>query len=264
MNCYDILGVNQRASHSEIKKAYRSLVKKHHPDTGGSEERFKEISTAYEILSDPQKRQEYDLKQSIGDSNPWSDFFNAHGGDFANMFNNAFNQQSRGNDVRIRVNLSMEEVYYGTTKYIDTGFSQFNIKIPRGINEGAQLRVKGKGQQHPINSSAPPGDAIIIMNILPDPDMIVNGSDIWVDLYVPFYDMLIGCESDVKTKVGKFRISIPKNSGEGKILRVAGKGMPIYNTNNYGNLMVKLRNQPIELNEKQIEYIKKIKELDNA
>ena len=263
MNCYEVLGVHKEASQSEIKKAYRTLVKQHHPDTGGSEERFKEISTAYETLSDPQKRQEHDMRQSFG-SGGFDQFFNQFNGDFASMFNNAFSQQAKGQDVRIRVNLTMEEVYHGTTKYIDTGFSQFNIKIPRGIREGAQLKVNGKGQPHPANSSAPNGDAIIIMHLTPDPDMVVTGDDIWVDLALPFYDLALGCKSDIKTKVGSFKITIPPNSYDSKVLRVSGKGMPIYNSNEYGNLMVKLRTLPVELNAEQVEYIKKIKELSDA
>lgn len=264
MNFYEILGVPQGATQADIKKAYRNLVKQHHPDTGGSEERFKEISTAYETLSDSQKRQEYDFKQSMGGSNPWSDFFNTHNGDFANMFNNAFHQQAKGPDITIRVRLTMEEVYYGTTKYIDTGHNQFNIKVPKGINEGAKLRVKGKGQPHPINSSAPNGDAIIIMHIMPDPNMVVTGSDIWLDLTIPFYDMLLGCEIEVKTPVNAVKLKVPKNSHEGKVLRIIGKGMPIYNTDQYGNLMVKLRTSTITLNEEQLEYVKKIKDLENV
>ena len=76
MNCYEILGVNKDASQSDIKKAYRKLVKQHHPDTGGSEERFKEISVAYETLSDPQKRQEYDLKSSFNGGGRFDQFYN--------------------------------------------------------------------------------------------------------------------------------------------------------------------------------------------
>jgi len=263
MNCYKILGVNKNASQSDIKKAYRNLVKQHHPDTGGSEERFKEISVAYETLSDPQKREEHDLKSSFNGGG-FDQFYNQFGGDFSSMFNNAFNQNARGLDVRVRINITVEDVYHGTSRYINTGSNQFNIKIPKGVLDGAQLRVSGKGQPHPANSSAQPGDAIIIISILPDPDLIVTGSDIWVDAPIPFFDMILGCSYNVNTKVGKFKINVPKNSYEGKVLRISGKGMPIYNTNSHGNLMVKLRSAPIELDDKQIEYIKKIKELSNA
>jgi len=264
MNCYEILGVNKDASQSDIKKAYRKLVKQHHPDTGGSEERFKEISVAYETLSDPQKRQEYDLKSSFNGGGRFDQFYNQFSGDFASMFNNAFNQQARGQDINVRVRLTLEEVYHGTTKYIDAAGQQFNIKIPKGIHEGAKLRVKGKGMPHPVNSSAPSGDAIIIMHILTDPNMVVTGSDIWIDITLPFYDMLLGCESEVKTPVSTVKIKVPKNSNEGKVLRIVGKGMPIYNTDQYGNLMVKLRSSNVNLSEEQLEYIKKVKELENA
>lgn len=263
MDCYQILGVNSSASQSDIKKAYRNLVKKHHPDTGGSEDTFKQISTAYETLSDPNKRRDYDLKQSMGQGS-FDQFFSQFNGNFSDMFNNAFNQHARGLDITIRLRLSLQEVYHGTTKYIDTGINQFNIKIPRGITEGAKLRVKGKGQPHPANSSAPNGDAIIIMHILPDPNLVVTEQDIWLDLNLPFYDMLLGCEAEVSTPVHTVNIKVPKNSTEGKVLRIIGKGMPIYNTNQYGNLMVKLRASNVTLSEKQLEYVKKIKELQNV
>jgi curved DNA-binding protein len=117
--------------------------------------------------------------------------------------------------------------------------------------------------QHPINSSAPNGDVILIMDIMRDSSVIVTDNDIWVDLVLPFYDMLLGGSFEIKTPFNSFKINVPKNSIDGKVLRIAGKGFPIYNTDNYGNLMVKLRSSNIKLSKRQMEHIQHIKDLEN-
>lgn len=264
MNYYQLLGVNHEASQDEIKKSYRNLVKQHHPDKGGDEATFKKITEAYENLSDPQKRDQYDVRIGFKAPSGWDQMFNQFGGNFSEMFNNAFNQSAKGPDVTIRVNLTLEEVYYGTTKYIETGTESFNISIPKGITNGAKLRVRGKGRPHPVNSSAPNGDAIIIMQILLDPNLIVNGSDIWIDYTLPFYDMLLGGKFEIETPVNKVNFIVPQNSYDGKILRITGMGMPIYNTETYGNMMVKLRTTSVQLTEDQLDLVKKIKDLQDV
>lgn len=264
MNYYELLNVESNAPLADIKKSYRKLVKLHHPDKGGDGVVFKKITEAYENLSDPQKRSNYDMNSRFKSASGWDNMFHRFDGDFSNMFNNAFNESAKGPDVTIRINITLEEVYNGSTRYIDIGNESFNIKIPRGITDGAKLRVNGKGNSHPINSSAPRGDAIIIMQVLLDANLIVTGTDIWVDYPMPFYDMLLGGKFEIKTPVNKVNISIPKNSYDGKVLRISGMGMPIYNTEEYGNLMVKLRSLSVDLNEDQLDLIKKIKELNNV
>ncbi len=263
MDYYEVLGLKSDANQSDIKKAYRNLVKVHHPDIGGSEERFKNISQAYETLSDSTKKKEYDLKNTFRSGN-FDNFYNQFGGDFSNMFDNAFNQSAKGSDITIRLGITLEEVYHGTTKRIDTGQSTFKVNIPKGIHEGAKLKLKGKGMPHPVNSSAPNGDVILIMNIMPDSEMIVTNGDIWIDYTLPFYDILLGGEFKVTTKVNSVKVKVPSNSNDGKVLRIMGMGFPIYNTNQYGNLMIKLRTSNIELTEEQLEHVKQIKKLSNA
>jgi len=264
MNYYETLNVSQDASSDDIKKSYRKLVKQYHPDkTGGDDIQFKKISEAYEILGDPDKRKKHDSKNnkhasaSYGFSNEWEDIFNKY--DFSNMFDQSFGANARGNDVRVSINITIEESYEGTRRYIDVGTGGFNINIPKGIPNGTKLKVKEKGQSHPINSSATRGDIILTVNVLHDIDLLVNGHDIFIDLYLDWIDMLLGGEFDVKTKVHNVKIKVPQGSHDSKILRVVGKGMPIYNSDGFGNLMVKLRNLPINLTEDQIELLKKIK-----
>jgi len=269
MNYYETLNVSKDASHDEIKKSYRRLVKNHHPDkTGGDDTLFKQIAAAYEILGDPIKRRQYDSQNSQHarfdtgggfESNRWHDIFSHFGGDYAEMFNQSFSGTTRGADVRVSLNLTIEESYGGTRRYIDVGTGGFNIDVPRGIPSGTKLKVPGKGAKHPINSSAPAGDIILTINILPDDGLIVNGSDIYTDLNLSWIDLLLGGEFEVKTKVHTVKIKVPQGSYDSKILRVVGKGMPIYNGEGFGNLMVKLRTLPISLTEEQVEILKKIK-----
>lgn len=261
MNYYETLNVSRDASQDEIKKSYRKLVKQHHPDkTGGDDTQFKKISEAYEVLSDPEKRRQHDRGNGYSQYNfddAWQDIFNKY--DFSGAFNHAFNSNAKGEDVRVTINITIEESYEGTRRYIDVGTGGFNINIPKGIPNGTRLKIREKGQSHPINSSAPKGDIILTVNVLQDADLIVNGSDIFVDLYLDWVDLLLGGEFEVKTKVHAVKIKVPQGSHDSKILRVAGKGMPIYNQDGYGNLMVKLRTLPINLTEDQIELLKKIK-----
>lgn len=266
MNHYQILEVSTDASQEEIKKSYRKLVKVHHPDTGGDDNQFKKLSDAYETLSDPEKRKLYDIKIGVRRDamDAWQSYFNqAFGGGagFSDIFDKTYSTSAKGPDVKIRINLTMQDVYYGTTRYIDTGENKFNVKIPRGIKNGAKLRIRDKGRAHPYNSTAPRGDVILIMQWMVDPELIVNGDDIWIDLTVPFYDMILGTNIEVNTKVNTTLVEIPKNSYEGRVIAIEGGGMPIYNTNSYGKLMIKLISKPIKLTEKQLELIEKIKEL---
>lgn len=101
---------------------------------------------------------------------------------------------------------------------------------------------------HPVNSTAPKGDVILIMNIMPDPEMIVTNGDIWIDYNLPFYDMILGGDFEVSTKVNSVKVKVPKGSYDGKILRILGMGL-IYNKNHNGNLMIKLRAATVDLSE---------------
>lgn len=259
MNYYETLNVSENASQDEIKKAYRILAKEHHPDkTGGDDSNFKKLAEAYEILGDPIKRKRYDNIQNYNVDSTLHDLFNRY--DFSEVFDQSFGHNVKGLDIRVTLNITIEESYEGTKRYIDVGTGGFNINIPKGIQNGAKLKIKEKGQTHPINSAAARGDIIITINITPSIDLIVNGSDIYVDLNLSWIDLLLGGEFEVKTKVHTVKIKVPPGSHDSKILRVVGKGMPIYNTEKYGNLMVKLRTLPINLSDTEIELLKKIKD----
>ena len=263
MSHYQTLGVNENASQDEIKKAYRKLVRQYHPDKqGGDEEMFKKVAEAYEHLGTPERRQQYDAKRRGGFGNLEDLFRQFSGSNFG--FDSNFGFQAKGQDVRISFNLSLEEVYFGTTKYVDLGYTQLNVNIPKGVRAGSKLRLSGKGQPHPLNSGAPPGDLIISISIIPDNRLIVNGDDIWVDYAAPFYDLIMGIDIEIKTLVNSVKTKIPPNSYDGKVLRITGQGMPIYKQNAYGNLMVKLRSTNVELNDQQLELVKQIKDIQDG
>lgn len=260
---YNILGVSVDASHGEIKKAYRNLAKQHHPDKGGDEKTFKDITEAYEVLGDDAKRKDYDYKRNLSNGSAFDDFFRQFNGDFSNMFNNAYGHTVRGLDIRITMNLDILDIYYGTTKNINVGYEDFNVRIPKGVKNGAQLRLSGKGQPHPVNTSAPRGDIIVTIQYIHRSDLIVNGDDIWVDLTLDPLNLLLGDSVRLKNVLHDLTVKVPKNSYEGKVLRIPGKGMPIYNTSEHGNLMIKLRTLIPNLSDDQLQIIKKAKELAN-
>ena len=266
MTHYTTLNVSQNATIDEIKKSYRKLAKQYHPDINkGDDSKFKKLAEAYETLSDPKSKKIYDIKfGSHKDAQErfnkaWSSAFN-QSDSFSEMFNNIYNDSARGADITVSLNITMEDVYYGTKKYIDIGNNGFNLNIPKGIPDGTKLKIKGRGADHTMNSLAPKGDLIVTVRVIFDPELIVNGSDIFVDLFLDWFDILIGGEFEVKTKINSVKIKVPQGSYDSKLLRVVGNGMPIYNTETYGNLIIKIRTKSINLTDNQIKMLKKIKE----
>lgn len=260
---YQALGVDKQASPEEIKKAYRTLAKEHHPDKNGDPVKFKEISEAYENLNDPNKRLQYD-RVFNGNSQygnmPIEDIIRHFTGqNWSQDFNQNFGRSAKGHDVRMQITINLEEQYHGTRRNISVNGMHFFVDIPKGARNGQKLRLPGKGQPHPYNSNAPRGDLIIIIQTLIDADLIVNGNDIYIDLFLPFWDLMLGCDVNIETKINSFKIKVPQNSFEGKVLRVPNKGMPVWNTDKYGNMMIKLRNKPVELSQEDINLLQQIR-----
>tara|TARA_R110002096_G_scaffold369913_1_gene563377 strand:- start:1245 stop:2081 length:837 start_codon:yes stop_codon:yes gene_type:complete len=274
-NHYDTLGINENASKEEIKKAYRNLAKTNHPDKNpnnpSSPENFKKISEAYEELGDDRKRQQYDTARKMtggfpgGGFNDMFDVFRNSQG-FSDAFDNMYGRQNKGADVRASVQINVMDVYFGSQRMLDLsqyGHGQLNVSIPRGIISGSTLRLNGKGQRHPSNPEAPPGDLLVQIHILKSPDVIILNNDIWIDYSIPFYDLLLGSEITISNPFYSISVDVPVNSYEGKVLRIANKGMPIYNTASYGSLMIKLHTNNFELNNEQTELVKQIKNIQD-
>ncbi len=264
MSFYKTLGIPENATQADIKTAYRKLAKKHHPDTkDGDANKFKEISEAYEQLGDELSRQKYDAARNMG-AGLGDDILEAfrNSTDFSSMFDNVFGTRAKGPNHRISIQLTIHDVYYGTEVLIDTGTSRFNLKIPKGVSNGTNLKVSGRGGAHPRNSSAPRGDVIVTCHVLPDANIIVNGNDIWYDVNLPFYDLLLGTSITIRNQFYVVMVDIPKGSYDGKVLRIGGKGIPIYKTGGYGNLMVKLNAIRPSLNEEQYGLLEMIRLID--
>jgi len=264
MSYYNTLAIDENATQDAIKKAYRKLAKQHHPDTEtGNADKFKEVSEAYEHLGDELKRKKYDTarKMSSGMGNGFFEHFR-RSDNFSSMFDGAFGSSAKGPDMRVSIQLTLIEVYNGTERLIDTGHSRFNLSIPKGIGNGNKLKLKGRGGPHPMNSAAPNGDIIVTCHVLPSIDVIVNGSDIWTDIDLPFYDLILGTSVTITTPFYSINVDVPKGSYNGKVLRIKGQGIPIYKSNGYGNLMVKLNVLKTELDDEQYKLVEQIKIID--
>lgn len=263
MTYYDTLGVTEQATKEEIKKAYRQLSKQHHPDmNGGDDSKFKEIAEAYEHLSDDVKRAQYDAKRSNPFANMGGRGFQFDG-NLSDMFNQFFGgnpQQMRGQNHTVMATISFRDAYVGATKSFRINGELLDIHIPRGVRNGHKIRFQGKGEINPYNPSAGPGDLIIQIQIKPDVHYILNGVDIYIDYYLPWWKLITGCKIDVELPDGStIKVPVQKNSGHHKTLRIKDKGWPIYSTNNSGSFMIRLNATFPELDDTTIEKIEQLK-----
>ena len=282
MDYYQILEIKYTADETEIKKAYRKKAKILHPDAGGDKVKFQEIADAFETLSDPAKRRVHDRKNGyVGTKGHTQEDFNnpfnytysrRHNNfdnyDFSSMFDQMFYNaaygasQKRNIDVNTTLRLTLDEVYHGVVKKIKTNNSTFSIRIPKGIKDGAKLRVKGKGKVYNDAFSSNVGDVIIHVVWIKNENLIVNGNDIYSDLTINIWDMLLGRECEISTSLFKINARIPANSNPGDCIIIHGGGMPIYKTEKYGNLIIKLKTKKVNLNNQQIELLKQIRKID--
>jgi curved DNA-binding protein len=271
MSHYDTLGVDKTATQDQIKKAYRKLSMKHHPDkNGGDDTKFKEINEAYETLSDANKRKAYDM----GGSNPFGSASQQYGhnpfqgfDNMSDMFNNIFGggfgrQQAKGPDYRVEIHISFEEAFKGTSKSININGETVRINLKPGTRNGQKLRVQGKGAPHQFNSNLPKGDLIINIHVIQDGRFILQGDDLWIDLYLPWWDLALGKTVLVDSMDGPISVKVPAGSSSDKTLRVKDKGFPIYNSTRRGSLMCKLRATFPEINDQQRSLLEKIRDLN--
>jgi curved DNA-binding protein len=253
---YAILGVPENADAETIKKAYRKLARQNHPDaTGGDKkktERFKEIGDAYEVLSDPKKRQEYDrLRQApVGadgmpqgfDADSFSQIFGdfhmgggRSGGfaDLGDMFSTIFGargttghvrSRGRGLDHESALEVSLREAALGTRRTLRTASGRtVEVNVPAGVESGARLRVPGQGGEAP--RSGRPGDLYLQVTVAPDAHLRRNGDDIELTLPLTVAEACLGTQVDVPTVDGPVRLTVPAGASSGARLRLRGKGV---------------------------------------
>lgn len=246
MNYYELLGVNKNASQEEIKKKYRELVKKHHPDVGGDTELFKKINEAYEILKDPVKRQQYD--------NPVQHQFNSF--DFSNspfddidlVFSTIFGQKRqnfKNKDIRIKVDIDLEDCVRGKNLEISYMLSNgqrnsVTIDIPAGIDSGNTIRYQGLGDNQ--NSQLPRGDLLVVVHVSIPNGWQRNRNDLIVDKNINVLDLLTGCSTIIESLDNqKLSLKIPSGTKPETMFSMKGLGLTDINTGKNGNLYVRIK-----------------------
>ncbi len=250
---YKILGVSKDASDADIKKAYRKLAKKLHPDLNPgdkkAEERFKEISAAFDLLGDSEKRAKFDRGEidASGAERPEHRYYKEYAGgegarhysseasfdDLGGIFSDLFGRgregerghfKMRGGDVRYHLKVDFLEAARGATKRVTLpDGSTLDVKVPEGVRNGQTIRLRGKGQ--PGIGGGPPGDAFVEIDVLPHPVFRREGDDIVIDLPITIDEAVLGGKVDAPTINGRVRVTVPKGSSSGQTLRLKGKGV---------------------------------------
>jgi curved DNA-binding protein len=252
---YEVLGVPRTATAEEIKRTYRQLARKHHPDLqpaaerAKAAERFKEINEAYEVLSDPDKRAKYDALGANwkggmdftpppgagwtpADASEWEDLGGVSDF-FASLFGRARGRAGRGgarivfpgNDIEAELPVTVEELLRGGRRRLTLdGKGGLDVEIPRGAREGTVLRLAGQGE--PGMNGGPPGDLYLHVRLVPHPRYRVAGDDLEMDLPLWPWQAVLGGEVRIETPDGPVTLTVPAGTQSGRRLRLRGRGLP--------------------------------------
>lgn len=274
MDYYATLGLKRGASDEEIKKAYRSLAMKHHPDRGGDEKKFKEINQAYEYLSDPEKRRMIDSgidpnnsAQGFHGSGPFEFHFGS--GDINDLFGQFgfFGQRPmrRNKSLNINVEIDLIDVLNGKEINAEIGIpgggkKLISIEIPAGIEHGQQIKYSGMG-----DSSVPnlrPGDLLVNVYVRQHHTFRREGDSIILDKTISAWDAILGTNIIIETLDKKtLTITVPPGTQPETVLSCRGEGLPNIKTRQRGSLLIKIKVQiPKHLNDVQLERVKKLRD----
>ena len=251
-NYYDVLGVSKTATQDEIKKAYRELCKKYHPDKhGGDDTKIKEINEAYSVIGDEQKRKEYDAQSS--------------GFNFGGFGNGGFNFRNfqLASDINVSIKISLEEAYSGCKHPININGKIYAVDVPKGTPNGKMLIIKGLGKSGcDIYGNPKTGDLIVKVNVQNRDNITLNPNGILEVLYVvDWIDAILGGENEIDVFDKKVKIRIPKFTQNGGYTIIGGKGFRKFNSDECGSLKVNfLIRMPKSLTDEQIQELEKIKE----
>ncbi len=288
-NYYDILGVSEDASSDQIKKAFKDIAKKEHPDRGGDEARFKEANEAYDTLKNSQKRHDYDTMRKFGGTGDqqhpffnediFGDFFSGFGNGGDMDFNSRFNftrgpggerifrqnrTQHRGNrNVQVRMAISIKEAMNKHEKTINyklpSGRDEFaTVNIPAGVQHGVTFKFAGMGDDSIKNM--PRGDLMVMMSVLDSDGYTRKGNDLYTDKTIDCFQAVRGHNFNLQTLDDKIiKVKVPAGTQPNTILQVKGQGMPVHKTIGIrGNLYVKVH---VLIPQLSAADLKKIKDL---
>lgn len=273
---YTVLGIERNANNDTIRKAYLKLVKALHPDVNPSPEaeaRFKEISAAYDVIGDPERRAQFDRGEINADGEPvrpsWGPFgaggqartgpfergysSGPRGGGFDDIFSGGFGGfggagrfddfagfQRRGRDLRYSLDVAFLEAALGAKKRVTLPEGgTLELTVPAGVREGQVLRLKGKGA--PGFGSGPPGDGLVEINVGTHPRFTRKTNDIHVEAPVTLDEAVLGAKIEVPTLTGRVQLQVPKGTSSGKTFRLRGKGIKPAGQSEVGDQLVVIR-----------------------
>ena len=270
---YKVLGVPRDAPDEEIRRVYRKLAKQLHPDLNpsnpaASEERFKKVSSAYDIVGDPVKRKQYDRGEIDANGEPRRGYQRAQAGGagpfggraggarhgeefgFGDIFSDLFGgaraggwgeaDATRGRDVRYTLEIDFLEAATGAKKRVtmpDGGV--LDLTVPQGVSDGQVLRLKGKGSPGVRGSEA--GDALVEIKVRPHPQFSRAGDDVALELPITIDEAVLGAKVEVPTVSGRVQLTVPKGTSSGRVFRLKGKGVHNSTTGSTGDQLVTVR-----------------------
>lgn len=272
MDYYQILGINKSASAEEIKSAYKKKAMQHHPDKGGDAETFKRINEAYQILSDQNKKQNYDHFGTPDDqqyrytsqnfTNPDFDSIFENFG-FNVNFGNGFHQQAQRNrDIKFNYVIELQDIFFGKTDTIvfklPNGVEEIAVvKIPVGIRDGNTIQFQGQGDNtHP---GLPRGDLLVQVRVKDHPYYRIVGNNIHYNIKLSAFDLLLGTTQEIVTPEGKtINLTIPRGTNPATKFTIPQHGLPTLNSHARGQMIIELTCSVPKLSDKQAQQLQNL------